>query len=141
MRPSSHHRQMCSLKINLTFISESFKGSGKLSKIVNSSRLGKSPNPHSFKSLLCTRNLHFLRNEEERLQDPMPDQMSPFSYSAHFRVGTGREAVTVFSHRQPALPISGLTTDCLLELSQENTPAHNLTSFLALFIFFKRKVK
>lgn len=86
---------MCSLELKPTFTSESFPGPGKYPKIMNSSRLGKSPNPHSLGSLLWTRNLlHFLWNEEERLKAPLPDQMSPFPYSAHFHIDTGKEAVT-----------------------------------------------
>lgn len=48
----------------------------------------------------------------------------------------GKKPSPVFSHWQPALPLSGLTTDCLPKLSEENRPANNPTSFLASFIFF-----
>lgn len=43
----------------------------------------------------------------------------------------------VCSSWKPALSVSGLTTDCLLQLGLENNPVFRLASFLALFFFFK----
>lgn len=52
----------------------------------------------------------------------------------------GEKPPLAFSPWQPALPISGLTTDCLPELSQESRPANNATSLLKRYLFHSRGV-
>lgn len=92
-----------------------------------------SSNPHSFESLLGTRNLlHFLQNEET-LQAPRPDQMSPFSYryrerSHHMGFPTGSQPCPSLVSPQPASPNSARKT-CLFTI---------LLHFW-LYSFFKRK--